>query len=256
MRHDKLAQRLKSRRDSFDFNALIAGVSTLVEEKKEEQTRPEPEAAAPEESVAESAVVLEATPVALPEASVEVVEVVAIEMAEPQPTIALSEPLEAVEVLERLDIVAVPEPLAEEPQKEVEEGPITPSPLHPFTPPSPPPLSLTAALDALACRLTQEAGKMGVAMQTGDAEEAGFYLAHVNQILELLRTLDPRGDLSRQSATTNAPPPGRRWPETAWTVVEFADSPWSALLPSDADEVFVRQMLYAAWGLVFDTEDS
>jgi hypothetical protein len=34
--------------------------------------------------------------------------------------------------------------------------------------------------------------------------------------------------------------------------VEFAASPFSALLPSKADEAFARDLLYAAWGVRFE----
>jgi hypothetical protein len=114
---------------------------------------------------------------------------------------------------------------------------------------------LRAALDALGGRLAQEVGRMGAAMQAGEIEEAGFYLAHVNQILELLRSIDPSGDLARQLGTSGAPPEGRAWPATAWSVVEFAESPLSALLPPDAGEPCVRNLLYAAWGVAFDKDE-
>ncbi len=105
------------------------------------------------------------------------------------------------------------------------------------------------ALDALADRLMQEIGRMNTAMQTGDVEEAGFCLAHVNQILELLRSVDPRGDLARRLGVRSAPPDGCVWPPTAWSIVEFAESPLSALLPQEVGSMFVRDLLYAAWGV-------
>jgi hypothetical protein len=126
---------------------------------------------------------------------------------------------------------------------EVSEVPARPAPPEP----------LREALIALSCRLSQEAGRMGAALDQRDAEEAGFYLAHVNQILELLHTLDSRGDIARQLGVQNAPPAGRSWPLTAWTVVEFAESPFSALLPPEAGESFVRDVIYAAWGISFDS---
>jgi len=114
---------------------------------------------------------------------------------------------------------------------------------------------LKIALDTLSGRLLREVGVMRAAMEAGDAEEAGFSLAHVNQILELLHTIDSNGDLARQMGITGAPPEGRAWPATAWSLVEFAESPFSALLPVGADEAFVHRVLYAAWGVAFESSD-
>ncbi|HEX9107005.1 MAG TPA: hypothetical protein VF832_07250, partial [Longimicrobiales bacterium] len=57
------------------------------------------------------------------------------------------------------------------------------------------------------------------------------------------------GDLSRQLGVPYAPPEGRSWPGTAWTVVEFAESPFSGLLAEGSGEAFIREMLYSAWGV-------
>jgi hypothetical protein len=38
--------------------------------------------------------------------------------------------------------------------------------------------------------------------------------------------------------------------------VEFAESPFSALLPPDADDLFVRQLLYAAWGITLEAAEA
>jgi hypothetical protein len=115
---------------------------------------------------------------------------------------------------------------------------------------------LHTALEALGTRLLQEVGKMGAAMRAYDAQEAGFYLAHVNQLLELLHSVDPEGDVARQYRTTACPPEGRTWFPTAWSLAELAESPFSALLPPDADDEFARELIYAAWGVEFTQNDA
>ncbi len=110
---------------------------------------------------------------------------------------------------------------------------------------------LHTALEALGMRLLQEVSKMRVAMRAYDAQEAGFFLAHVNQLLELLHSVDPNGDIARHYRTTACPPEGRSWFPTAWSLAELAESPFSALLPPDADDEFAREMIYAAWGVEF-----
>lgn len=110
---------------------------------------------------------------------------------------------------------------------------------------------LHTALEALGMRLLQEVGRMRAALRAYDAQEAGFYLAHVNQLLELLHSVDPDGDVARHYRTTACPPEGRTWFPTAWSLAELAESPFSALLPPDADDEFAREMIYAAWGVEF-----
>jgi hypothetical protein len=114
---------------------------------------------------------------------------------------------------------------------------------------------LRAALDALSSRLLQEAASLRAALQRHAVEEAGFCLAQVNQIVELLRSVDPTGDLARQLQIEAAPPEGRTWPASAWSVVEFMESPFSALLPPNVDDAFVHDLLYAAWGIIFEAEN-
>jgi hypothetical protein len=111
---------------------------------------------------------------------------------------------------------------------------------------------LRAALDSLGCRFLQEMGSLRAALGERDVEEAGFHLAHLNQVVELLRDIDSDGSVSRQLGTVAAPPPGRTWPASCWTVVEFAGSPFSGLLPPNADELFVHDLLYACWGVTFE----
>ncbi len=108
---------------------------------------------------------------------------------------------------------------------------------------------LRAALLSLSGRLTSGLQQMRDALSRGETEDAGIHLAHVNQALELLQDLDPTGDLSRRLEIPNAPPPGRTWPVSAWSVTEFAESPLSGLLPRGADDSVVRALLYAAWGV-------
>ena len=111
---------------------------------------------------------------------------------------------------------------------------------------------LRIALDMMGGRLMDEVGQLRSVLLEEDPEEAGFHLAHLNQMLDILATIDPQGDVARQFSTKNAPPVGRTWPKTAWSLVEFAESPFSALLPPKADEAFIRSLLYAAWGVTFE----
>lgn len=105
------------------------------------------------------------------------------------------------------------------------------------------------ALTELSRRFTSEITQFSSALQSGDVESAGQHLAQVNQALELLQPLDPHGDVSRSLSIPGAPPTGQTWPAPAWSFVEFAESPLSGLLPSGADEPFVRDVLYSAWGI-------
>jgi len=105
------------------------------------------------------------------------------------------------------------------------------------------------ALESLSKRLGAELSSMKRALRSSNTEDAGFHLAQVNQILELLQALDPAGELARNHDVSGAPPMGRTWPSTAWSVVEFAESPLSALLPPTATDETVRGMLYSAWGV-------
>lgn len=107
---------------------------------------------------------------------------------------------------------------------------------------------MRAALANLGAHLAHEAGSLAAALRAGDIEEAGVCLAKVNQALMLIGTVDPTGDLARQCGAPGAPPAGRAWPRPVWSVVEFAESPLSGLLPEGADSVTVRELLYAAWG--------
>lgn len=105
---------------------------------------------------------------------------------------------------------------------------------------------LKAALDTLSSRLLEEAGKLKAAVQMYDAQEAGYYLVRVNQILELLHSVDPGGETARRYGLALAPPTGRTWPTACWTLYELAESPLSGLLPAEADEEFAREIVLAA----------
>ncbi len=110
---------------------------------------------------------------------------------------------------------------------------------------------LRTAVNSLGARLLDTAGKFRSEVREGDCWAAGACLSQLNQILELLHSVDPQGDVARFLASPGAPPHGSAWPTTAWSVAELAESPFSALLPQDADEYFVRRVVSAAWGSVF-----
>lgn len=264
MRQNRISQRLKSKLDSFGFDALIKGVSSLVEETTE--IEPADRAAKPQLVLEPPPITTEVSPAIQPVVALRERESLASsplpspvngrsDVSQPSETVEVApfwqpdsreptSPVSATAVLEqgrpsRTEIAKI---LITEPESAPVKGP------GPQSGPEP----LREALHALSCRLTQEAGRMAAALEQRDGEEAGFYLAHLNQILELLHTLDARGDMARRLGVANAPPVGRTWPLTAWTVVEFAGSPFSALLPPDASEGFVREVIYAAWGISFN----
>lgn len=160
------------------------------------------------------------------------------------------------------DIAPAPEPEAILPAALVPSVPSPPAAPPATAPPSSTPVITTnreerlrAALDTLSCRLLREVNALQTHLHAQDAEEAGFNLAHINQILELLRSIDPTGDLSRHLDLPGAPPEGHGWFASSWSFVEFAASPLSALLPDDTTEAFVRHLLYAAWGVTFIQND-
>ena len=105
------------------------------------------------------------------------------------------------------------------------------------------------ALQTLGSRLIEQTNGLKAELRIRRVDESGFLLAQINQTLELLASIDAGGDLARKLNTIGSPPYGRAWPQTAWTVSEFAASPFSQLLPVDADEAFVQKLVYAAWGV-------
>lgn len=198
-----LKQRLRRGSDSFRFDALIEGVSTI------EDSSPE---AIPIESAA--------TPY--------------IESAEPAIRLSGLDPIaETVERDDRFPLVVVEDVAATTPAGSIDTDKVR----------------LRWALTALTQRFALEIARFASALAARDAESAGIHLAQVNQALELLQPLDPTGELARELGLPDSPPPGKRWPSASWSFIEFAESPLSGLLPSGADERFVREVLYSAWGV-------
>lgn len=257
MRTDKqtsLRQRLRRGADAFDFDALINGVSTLEEDliRPEEANR----IAAPAE---QPALAVNLTEVSQdPSAQDTVLEqdtlpyssrtkdTTVAQAKAPNPALEsaflnnIATETHVAEIEAEAAVVAAPEPVTD---NTAAVGVKIASP--------PPSVSreerLRAAIDSLGRRLLPEVHKLQGAMQEGNAVDAGYYLSHVNQLLELLRSIDPGGDQARTLGAGNAPPVGKPWPSPAWSVVEFAESPFSALLPSNRDIFFVREMMYCSW---------
>lgn len=105
---------------------------------------------------------------------------------------------------------------------------------------------LRAALDTLSQRLLQEAGKLRAALHAYDPQAGGYYLARVNEVLDLLHSVDPGGETARRLGVAVAPPVGRIWPTPCWTLYEFAESPLSGLLPAEADDEFLAEVVATA----------
>ena len=103
--------------------------------------------------------------------------------------------------------------------------------------------------------MIEQTNLLRVELRCRRVDESGFLLAQINQTLELLASIDESGDLARKMNTLGSPPVGRGWPQTAWTISEFAASPFSQLLPVDADEAFVQKLIYAAWGVAVAPAD-
>jgi hypothetical protein len=101
-------------------------------------------------------------------------------------------------------------------------------------------------------RLDLELAQLATLLRVKAMEPAGACLANVNRTLELLLSIDPQGNQARRQNHPGAPPPGRTWPSPVWSVLEFAQSPLSGLLPPDADVDLVRALMYASWGVSFD----
>lgn len=238
MKQDRLsALRQRLKRGSFEFGALLEGVSTLDGPRPPEERRPPIDDRLP---ATEDRVPIEEE--AAPELELVAPEAPAVELAEP--VIAEVEIVEEVfsGIAESVDDL---------------EDPFATDPFHDdlddLLPQRSPQLErIRVALDSLGCRFLHEVGAFRASVAEEDTQEGGFHLAHLNQVLELLRDIDPDGDLARDLETVAAPPLGRGWPAACWTVVEFAASPFSALLPARADESFVRDLLYAAWGVTFE----
>ncbi len=215
MRADRIShfkERLRQGADNFEFSALIDGVSTLDEPAQ---------AGSPiAPFVAGMAALLEehaAQPIRLPEPM----------------------PAEPEVVLEQTELEIQIAPIIERPET-------LPS-LHPL--PVPQSDRLRTALRDLSTYLARQATGLGAALDSHDAMGAGEHLARLNHALDLLHSVDPDGEQARLLEIDGAPPTGRPWPGTAGSVFEFAESPFSGLLPGDAGQELVQSMIHAAWGV-------
>ena len=115
---------------------------------------------------------------------------------------------------------------------------------------------LKAALETLSFRLNKGVNVFASDLRIGMIQDAGECLVQINETLELLQSVDPFGEISRNLGTCGAPPLGRSWPPTVWSVTEFADSPLSALLPPGSSDDTVRSIMNAAWGITPNTSTS
>jgi hypothetical protein len=212
-----LKQRLRREADAFEFNALIEGVSTL---EVEEGTTDPAAADGP----------LYGTPippvVPAPESDAEratgTARAASIGETTTMTAVALSHPI-------------APRPTASYGTRAADREE-----------------RLRSILDALGRRLLDEAALLRSAMLHCDAIAAGERLARINQLCELLHSVDPSGDLARQLGATAAPPDSRPWPSTSWSAAEFATSPFSALVPASAPASFLADLMYAAWDVKID----
>lgn len=254
MRTDRMAslrKRLQREADAFEFDALIAGVSTI-----EADADQDPDASA--ETPSAPAPPAEPTPTS---GGTVVPRDAEPSLAQPAASTGEARPAKAHGERRRLSSPWAQQSLFQygDPTGDAPDDENRAPQLGPHVAASRPdrrPVSraadreerLRTVLDTLAGRLLLEAGRMRAAVQDDDADLAGFHLAHINQLLDILQSVDPAGDLARQLGTRAAPPPGRAWPAAAWSAVELAESPFSGLLPPSAGEEYYRQVLRAAWG--------
>ncbi len=233
MRADRLThfkERLRHGSDNFEFSALIDGVSTLDEP-------------APSE-----------LPVAPFVAGPPVVE------ERVSRTVRQREDLTSPEVLETSDaILPAKDDFRVLPtERESVQATLALAEIAPAAAPANAPLPVTrtnglrAAISDLLVRLASQTSALGEALSAKDIMASGERLARLNHNLELLHSVDPTGDHARRFEVPGAPPVGRSWPTTTWCVFEFAESPFSGLLPADADQEFVNSVLYASWGVSFE----
>jgi hypothetical protein len=234
MKMDKqssLRQKLRKVAGSFDFDALINGVSTIEESKEEipEETLPDTLDAGSSES-ADSA-----DAPAQPQ-----------ETSGPEPLgYTYGEPVFSGTVItgEDTDDVRSTAPQSSNKQMIVGDTVISSAGIAVRDD------QMKKALITLSSRLDREMILYSQALRRNDVTLSGLHLSHINQILELLHSIDPQGDASRYFGIPGAPPGEKTWPSAAWTFREFAESPLSGLLPPRADDVFVREILYSAWGV-------
>jgi hypothetical protein len=211
-----LKQRLRREADAFEFNALIEGVSTL---EGEELSADHPADSGTRYGSPIESPVLPLDLDGEPQAAAHPSAAAGDPHPAPMASVALSHPIEA-RPAGRYGTRAA----------DREER-------------------LRSILDALGRRLLGEAALLRSAMIQGDAALAGERLARINQLCELLHSVDPLGDLGRQLGVAGAPPADRPWPSTAWSAAEFAESLFSALLPPTAPASFLGDMMFAAWGV-------
>lgn len=218
MRADRIShfkKRLRQGADNFEFSALIDGVSTLDEPAQSESP------IAP--FVAGMAALLE-------------------EQTAPAPVRAPDPPPAELKILVEqtdFDIFVAPVEVQPDPQ------PVPSRPTNAARQSD----RLRIALCDLSAYLARHATGLGAALDVYDAAGAGEHLARLNHVLDLLHSVDPDGEQARQFEIEGAPPAGRPWPGTAWSVFEFAESPFSGLLPGDAGQELVQSMIHAAWGV-------
>ncbi|HSV73411.1 MAG TPA: hypothetical protein VLH79_06605 [Chthonomonadales bacterium] len=251
MRTDRmtsLRQRLQREAEAFEFDALIAGVSTIDAEEPQDAVQaaaaPVPTVEAPDKAAASERPADTTDPGADPVAQV----------VGPQARREGGGHRRAKAPRSERSLFLYGDPTRRGPDHA--DGPVRQEPLMPAARADRRPVSraadreerLRTVLDTLGGRLLLEAGRMRAAVLGDDADLAGFHLAHINQLLDILQSVDPAGDLARQLGTRAAPPDGRTWPAATWSAVELAESPLSGLLPPTADGAYYRQLLRAAWG--------
>jgi hypothetical protein len=223
MRTDKIShlkQRLRQGADSFDFNALINGVSTIEEEKKEAAVEDTPQA--PTEPVVSPPIKQEEEqPNPVPSFSYGENHIAQQSIASGEPIIAET----AKSVLRDIKGKTATEREGAQIQDE----------------------RLKMALESLVAKLRTEIISFQVSLEDSDTEQAGFSLVRINHLLDLLNSLDPEGSVSRSLRIDFHPPQDTPWPKSVWSVVELAESPLSGLFPPQADDMFIREILNAAW---------
>ena len=218
MRADRIShfkERLRQGADNFEFSALIDGVSTLDDPAQSESP------IAP--FVAGMAALLEERAAPAP-----------VRLPEPPPA-ELEVFVEQTEL--EISVASVEERSEPQTMPSVPAGSVRQSE------------RLRIALCDLSAYLARHATGLGAALDVYDAAGAGEHLARLNHVLDLLHSVDPDGEQARALEIEGAPPLGRPWPGTAWSVFEFAESPFSGLLPGDAGQELVQSMIFAAWGV-------
>lgn len=230
MRTDKIShlkQRLRQGADSFDFNALINGVSTIEEENKVPPKKDPPAVAEPPRKPQEPV----APPAEKEEDKLRPVTVQTFSYGEnhvPQRDILLEE------ATLKESAVPIRRNAVESPHKDEDGIQIQDD-------------RMKSALNSLVEKLRLEITSFQTSLEDSDSEQAGFSLVKINHILDLLNSLDPEGSIARSLKIEFCPPQDRTWPKSVWSVVELAESPLSGLFPPQSDDLFIREILNAAW---------